>query len=272
MITITNKEFKQLASFIKGHYGIHLKEEKQALLTGRLQNVLVDLGFRNFTEYYDYIVSDKTGAGVSTLINKITTNHTFFMREVEHFHFFRDKVLPELAAKVRDRDLRIWSAGCSSGEEPYTLAMIIDSFFGNEKGMWDTKILATDISAQVLAEAAKGVYSNSDVSDLPSNWRLSYMKKHDDENMVFSEKIKNQVIYRKFNLMEPRFPFRRKFHVIFCRNVMIYFDAQTKQELVNKYYEALEPGGYLFIGHSESLNREETKFRYVRPAVYRKEC
>lgn len=270
MITITKKEFSQLSDFIKSNYGIHLKEEKEALVIGRLQNVLIQNGFKSFSEYYDYIISDKTGTAVSTLLDKITTNHTFFMREADHFSLFKEGVLPYLTNKVTEKDLRIWCAGCSSGEEPYTLAMIIDEFFGREKLYWDTKILATDISNKVLEEAKSGIYKNSKIDTLPAKWRLNYFNKLDTENSVINDKIKKEVIFRKFNLMEAVFPFRKKFHVIFCRNVMIYFDARTKCELARKFYDLLEPGGYLFIGHSESLNREETSLKYVMPAVYRK--
>lgn len=271
MFTITDKEFKQLAAYIKANYGIHLKDEKRTLVTGRLHNVLIQNNFSNFSEYYKHIISDKTGEAAAMLINKITTNHTFFMREANHFFYFRDKVLPYLTSMVKEKDLRIWSAGCSSGEEPYTLAMVIDEFLGNEKMWWDAKVLATDISSKVLEEAHKGIYSSEEIATIPSQWKLSYFKKYDSENYILVDKIRNEVIYRKFNLMDGTFPFKRKFHVIFCRNVMIYFDAQTKCELVNKFYESMEYGGYLFIGHSESLNREETKFKYIMPALYRKE-
>jgi chemotaxis protein methyltransferase CheR len=148
--------------------------------------------------------------------------------------------------------------------------MIIDEFFGKEKVWWDAKVLATDISSKVLGEATKGIYSNEEIAPLPPDWRLNYFKKINNENSVIVDKIRNEVIYRKFNLMDGVFPFKRKFHVIFCRNVMIYFDAKTKSELVNKFYDMTEHGGYLFIGHSEALNREETRYKYIMPAVYRK--
>ncbi len=270
VITITNNEFNLLSSYIKANYGIYLKKEKQTLVIGRLQNVLVQNGFQTFSEYYDYILSDKTGIAVSTLMDKITTNHTFFMREADHFNYFRDAALPYFSNKIPDRDLRIWCAGCSSGEEPYTLAMILDEYFGKEKLYWDTKVLATDISSKVLDEAKKGVYSNKEVDTLPVKWRLSYINKIDNENSEFNDKIRNEVIYRKLNLMEAIFPFKKKFHIIFCCYFMIYFDEKTKNTLVNKFYDLMEPGGFLFIGHSESLNRDETKFNYVMPAVYRK--
>jgi chemotaxis protein methyltransferase CheR len=271
MFTITDKEFKQLAQYIKNNYGIHLKEEKKTLVTGRLHNVLIESNCKNFTEYFNLLQADENGKEIKKLINKITTNHTFFMREVDHFYYFRDKILPYLERTVRDRDLRIWSAGCSSGEEPSTLAMIIDDYFGKEKAMWDTKILATDISDRVLEKAKAGQYSNEEIASLPLNFRTNYFRKINSENSILTEKIRNEIIYRKFNLMDKTLPFKKKFQVIFCRNVMIYFDNNTKAELINKFYEFTEPGGYLFIGHSESLNRESTKYKYVLPSVYRKE-
>jgi len=272
MLFITDKEFNRLSDFIKTNYGINLSEKKKALVVGRLQNLLAEKNFINFSQYIDYVMSDKTGDAVRTLISKITTNHTYFMREPEHFNYFKNTVLPYWREQLRGfRDLRIWSAGCSSGEEPYTLAMIIADYFGSEKIMWDTRILATDISTKVLEQAKRGVYSNESLQSLPEAWKYKYFSKINEEKSVISDTIKNEIIFRIFNLMNPNFPFKRKFHVIFCRNVMIYFDTETKRELVNRFYEHTEKGGYLFIGHSESLNREETKYKYVMPAVYRKE-
>lgn len=271
MVTITEKEFRQLADFIKDHYGIHLKKEKIALVNGRLQHVLMQKSFNSFSAYLDYIRTDRTGEAVKTLINKITTNHTFFMREADHFDFFKNTVLPYMVTIIKDKDLRIWSAGCSTGEEPSTLAMIINDFLGPDKGLWDTRILATDISDKVLETAKKGIYANENLAVLPAHWKLNYFKKIDGNKSILVDKIKNEIIYRKFNLIDKVFPFKKRFHIIFCRNVMIYFDNMTKKELVDKFYEFTEPGGYLFIGHSESLNRGETKYRYISPAVYRKD-
>ena len=271
MVTITEKEFKLLSEYIKAHYGIYLKEEKQTLVTGRLQNVLKKEGFENFTDYYHHLVSDKNGNAASTLVEKVTTNHTYFMREADHFSYFRNEVLPFLKNNVKDKDLRIWCAACSTGEESYTLAMLLDEFFGKEKMWWDTKILATDLSEKVLNTAKRGIYTKESIAPLPSHWKLNYFKKHDLNSFVLTDQIKDEVIYRKFNLMDTLFPFKRKFHTIFCRNAMIYFDNETRNELVNKFYDQLEYGGYLFIGHSESLNRGSTKFKYIMPAVYRKE-
>lgn len=271
MLAISEKEFRQLSEFIKANYGIYLKAEKKTLVTGRLSNLLLEKNFRSFTDYFDYIIADKTGNALATLIDKITTNHTFFMREADHFEFFRKQVLPYYINTLPEKDLRIWSAGCSSGEEPYTLAMIIDEFLGDYKKCWDTKILATDISSKVLAQALESIYDNEAIASLPAYWRLNYFRKLNNEKSVLIDKIRNEVIFRKFNLIDELFPFKRKFHVIFCRNVMIYFDNETKKDLLRKFYKYTEPGGYLFIGHSESFGRNETEYKYVKPAVYRKE-
>jgi chemotaxis protein methyltransferase CheR len=270
MIQITDKEFLLLTEFIMNNYGIQFKEQKKTLLITRLNNVLEEMGFNNFTQYYEYITHDKSGKSVTVFIDKITTNHTYFMREPEHFFYFKDTVLPEITPKIKNQDLRIWCAASSTGEEPYTLAMLVDEFFGDKKCVWDTKILATDINSSVLETAKKGIYSNDAIAPLEKMWKLKYFKKNNTETSLVVDKIKNEVIYRKFNLMEPEFPFKKKFHVIFCRNVMIYFDANTKDILVEKLYNCLEDGGYLFVGHSESLNRATTKFNYVKPAVYKK--
>jgi len=270
LIKITENEFNKLADFIKKNYGIQLKEGKQALVTSRLYYELVSKNFKNFTQYYEYILSDRTGEAVTALIDRITTNHTFFMREAEHFYYFRDKVLPYLSATVKNKDLRIWSAGCSTGQEPYTLAIIINDYFKDNKKLWDTKILATDISTKVLNKAEKGIYTGEDIKPLPSIWRLNYFKKLDDGNYKAVDEIRNEVIFRKFNLMEKKYPFSKKFHTIFCRNVMIYFDDETKNELLMKFYNVLELGGYLFIGHTETIPRNITGFQYVMPSVYRK--
>ncbi|MBD7911707.1 CheR family methyltransferase [Clostridium cibarium] len=271
MITITEKEFNQLARYIKDNYGINLKEEKKILLIGRLHTVLAEHNLESFSQYYQYLIGDRTGKAAITLINKITTNHTYFMRENNHFHYMRENVLPSLANTIKDRDLRIWCAGCASGEEAYTIAMILDEFCQREKLCWDKKLLATDISENVLSMAISGIYSKEQVSPLPDRWKKEYLKKYDEDNFVFIDKIKDEIVYRKFNLMDSIFPFKKKFHVIFCRNVMIYFDNDTKDKLICKFYDNMEYGGYLFIGHSESLNGGLGGFKYIMPSVYRKE-
>ncbi|ADY55495.1 MCP methyltransferase, CheR-type [Syntrophobotulus glycolicus DSM 8271] len=271
MIGIKEREFREFADYIKTNYGIHFKDEKKTLIEGRLGQVLANLNLASLTEYMDYVAADQSGQAADLMLDKITTNHTFFMREPAHFEYFRETVLPYLIRAVRDRDLRIWSAACSSGEEPYTLAMILDEFFGPHKTGWDTKILATDISQGILAAAQAGVYSREKMEGLPESWKRRYFKEDRAGQYLLAEKIRKEVIFSRINLMDPVFPFRKKMHVIFCRNVMIYFDQETKDRLAERFYEITEPGGFLFIGHSEGLDREKTRYRYVMPAVYRKE-
>lgn len=270
MLAITDKEFHLLAEFIKSNYGIYMKEQKKTLLMSRLHIIIEEMGYNSFTQYYDYITNNKNTDALTAFVDKITTNHTYFMREPEHFFYLKEHVLPEIVPKIKNKDFRMWCAASSTGEEPYTLAMILDEYFGKDKALWDTKILATDISTNVLETAKKGIYSTEAIAPLEKMWKLQYFKKLDTENSIVIDKIRNEVIYRKFNLMEPEFPFRKKFHVIFCRNVMIYFDQNTKDQLVEKLYNCLEDGGYLFIGHSESINRQASRFNYIKPAVYQK--
>lgn len=269
MQVITDREFFELVEFIKRNYGINLAQ-KRCLVLGRLHNYIMQCGFDSFSEYFQYIASDSTGKAGAVLVNKLTTNHTYFMREPQHFTFLEKAILPKLK-KGLTKDIRIWSAGCSTGEEPYTLAMVLDSFFGIEKEQWDTKILATDISTAALERAQSGRYPRQQLQALPVGWQKKHFSKVDGEDCIISPKIRDEVIFRRFNLMNADFPFKKKFHLILCRNVMIYFDAETRVALVNRFYDYLEPGGYLFIGHSESLNRHTSKFRFVAPAIYCKE-
>lgn len=268
---LTDAEYRKLAGFIKDNYGINLKEEKRVLLAGRLQSLLSVSGIRNFTDYYNYLISDRSGAAEVDLINRITTNHTFFMRESDHFSYFQNQVLPLLEKSISTRDLRTWCAACSTGEESYTLAMLIDEYFGRKKLGWDSRVLATDISEKALTDAKRGVYDAERIAPLPSHWRMNYFTPFGENSYQVADRIKNEVIYRKFNLMDRHFPFKKKFHVIFCRNVMIYFDEETKYELIEKFYTCTERGGYLFIGHSETLDKNRTGYKYVMPSVYVKE-
>lgn len=266
LLTIRPDEFEELRAFMYDNYGIDLSKKKQ-LIEGRLSNTLIAKGFTNFKDYMQSVYNDKTGKELTELVNKLTTNHTYFMRETAHFDYYKQTVLPELEKTVKNKSIGIWSAGCSSGEEPSTLAMLNNEHFGAAGG-WDTRILATDISDRVLEIAKKGVYTAEAVEAFPPEYRKKYLVPCEG-GFRFIDSVKSNIIYRKFNLMDD-FNFKRKFHVIFCRNVMIYFDNKTKHELVNKFYEATEPGGYLFIGHSEYLEKDAIKYKYIMPAVYQK--
>lgn len=272
-LLITDDEFLKLKKLVYKNFGINLTDAKRALVIGRLQSILKKYGFDDFESYYQYVASDVNGAAISELINKISTNFTYFYREEEHFKFFSREVLPDLVEwlnKKKDRDIRLWCAGCASGEEPYTIVMMMMEYFGNGYHLWDSGILATDISENALEMAKKGVYQIEAISKLPVEYKNKYMEKIGNEECSVSEKVKKEVTFRRFNLMNKKFPFKKRFHAIFCRNVMIYFDQETKDRLIAKFYDLLEPGGYLFIGHSETVDRANNFFKYVSPAVYRK--
>jgi len=269
MNDISEQEFQQIRDFIQEHYGIHLGNEKKSLVYSRLRIILQEKGFMNFTQYFDYLVNDKTGEAVSRFIDKMTTNHTYFMRESDHFDHFRDVTIPFITETAVDKDARVWCAGCSSGEEAYTLQMLLQDSFRGRPG-WNTELLATDISTSVLDRAVEGVYDMESTKTLPQNWKRMYFREVDGERCVVTDDLKKLVTFRSFNLMEEKLPFRKRFHAIFCRNVMIYFNNTTRDALIRRFYDVMEPGGCLYIGHSESLNQMDTNFKYIMPAVYRR--
>lgn len=267
---MTDVEFRRMYGFIKSRYGINM-EHKKEIMQGRLDNYIAREGYSNYSDYMNAVESDITGRMEKELVNILSTNHTFFMRESEHFDFLRQVVLPELKMKEHiNKDLCIWCGAASTGQEPYTLAMLLKDFFGLEQGQWDTKILATDISTEVLEQAVAGRYSCEQAMALPDNWKRRYMKSVGNGEYEITQEIKDEVIFRQLNLMND-FPFKRKMHIVFLRNVMIYFDKETKRDLINRVYDIMEPGGYLFIGRTEAIDRNHTDFKLVQPSVFRKE-
>jgi len=267
---ITDKEFNILRDYIQDTIGINLGNEKKSMVFSRLRTVLKDGMYENFNAYFEQLKKDKSGAMVTQFRDKITTNHTFFMREADHFDYLIKTALPFVEKEFgNQKDLRLWCAACSSGEEAYTLQIIVNEYFQNNAS-WNLETLATDISATVLEKAVAGVYSAESIKPMDEQWKKKYFAKLDDDRVVVADSIKKNITFRRYNLMDDKFPFKKKFQIIFCRNVMIYFDAPTRDKLVAKFYEHMEQGGYLFIGHSESLNHTKTAYKYVIPAVYRK--
>lgn len=267
---LTDDEFRRIAGYMKENYGIDLSQKK-VIINGRLENYVRSGGWKNYHEYMNAVESDKTGMQERMLVNFLTTNYTYFMREFEHFDFFRKIVLPWLKTKESSgKNLRIWCGAASTGEEPYTIAMVIADFFGLERKHWDTKILATDISTKVLKQAVAGVYSAEQLQKLPEPWKRHFFKPiAQGEQYVVTNELKQEVLFRQFNLMNP-FPFKRKMHTVFLRNVMIYFDDNTKRQLLKKVYDFLEPGGYLFVGTTETIDRSNVPLQIVRPSIFRK--
>lgn len=273
MVQITEKEFKQISSLLYRNFGINLTEKKQTLVRGRLNKIIRTKGYVNFTNYYNAINEDKSGMLQIELADHLSTNHSYFFRENEHFKYLTINTLPEIEKSniLKDpSELRIWCAGCAAGEEPYTLAILLKEYFGNK--LIDTKpvILATDISTSALSAAKSGIYSEDKLKSMPSKYLGKYFNKIDNGKYSVKTSLRNLILYKRLNLMRDTFPFKNKFHIIFCRNVMIYFDKKTRETLISKYYINLIDNGILFIGHSETIGRSSSQFKYIIPAVYRK--
>ncbi len=273
---ISNKEFELFRSLIYDTCGINLQLSKKELVKARLSKRLVNVGINTFSDYYKYVTkTDRSGKELIHLIDSISTNKTDFFRENKHFDFLNTTLLPKLISnkeKNNDRKLRIWCAASSSGEEPYSLAITVLNHVKPNNG-WDIKILATDISTQILQKAVAGIYKMETLKDIPPGAVSAHFSKVIIDNAHCYEAkdhLKNLITYRRFNLMTEKFPFKNPFDFIFCRNVMIYFDQETQHRLVSKFYDCLPKNGYLFIGHSETLSKSNTSFKYTQPAVYQK--
>lgn len=272
MPELTDAEFKQLSQLVYQHAGIHLPPQKKELVRSRLTKILRTRSLGSFQDYYQQVLHDTTGLELTNLLDAISTNQTAFWREPKHFEFLGGDLIPALLKRSGGQlKWRFWSAGCSSGEEPYTLAMVLLSSLGN-KDLTGVKIYASDINTQVLNQAQQGIYPLSRVEPLSPEWRKRFFQKgvNQWEGYVrVKPEVKHLVEFFHLNLMAA-FPFKAEFDVIFCRNVMIYFEKPTQTEVVNKFHRCLKPGGHLFIGHSESLCNINHQFAYVKPTIYRK--
>jgi len=272
MSELSDKDFNNFCQLIYQHAGIYLSPQKKELVRARLSKILRARGLADFHEYYELVQGDKSGVELVQLLDAISTNQTAFWREPGHFLFLAQEILPTWRRQNRrGRRWRFWSAGCSSGEEPYTLAMVLLDTMPFQE-LTGVKILATDLNTQVLSQAQQGIYPLAKLDPLPWEWRKRFFQKGVNRWEGYARvkpEVKAFVHFTRLNLMEP-FRFRENFDIIFCRNVMIYFDKPTQAELVDKFYQCLNPGGYLFIGHSESLCNITHRFSYVKPTIYRK--
>jgi chemotaxis protein methyltransferase CheR len=267
--TIRDEEFQAIRQFLYEETGISLGASKQDMVSSRLAKRLRHHGLRSFGEYLRRVrEDDPTGAERQELINCLTTNKTDFFREPHHFEFLRDTVIPRLRARKR---VRIWSAGCSTGEEPYTLAMTLGEHCPASEG-WDVRILASDIDTAVLAAAEKGVYAADRVADVPVALLHKYFRRGSGANagkVAAKPELRERITFRQINLMEEPWPFRTQFDVIFCRNVVIYFDRETQRRLLTRFAAHLDPQGYLILGHSENLHWMVDTFTSVGSTVHR---
>lgn len=266
-------EFKKIASYIEEKVGIKMPEQKRLMMQSRLVGRLNALNLNSFKEYIDYIFSEQSGAELVIMIDKMTTNLTEFFRESVHFDFLTDHVLPEYT-KNRRNNFKLWSAGCSTGQEAYTLSIVMAEFARmNPSAALTYKILATDVSTQVLAKARNAVYPLESVQKLSAELKKRYFLKSTklaDPAVRVKPEVRNKVTFKHLNFMDSNFGFRSSMQVIFCRNVLIYFDKPTQKKVLSKFMDYLEKGGYLFLGHSETIFDMDLPLKTVAPTVFQK--
>jgi chemotaxis protein methyltransferase CheR len=274
--TLSNGDFCRLSEFIHAHCGIKMPPAKRTMLEGRLKKRLHSLGIESFGEYCEYLLSPR---GKETecvpMVDVVTTNKTDFFREPAHFDYLTQQALPELVhvrgTGVKSK-LNVWSAGCSSGEEPYTLAMVL-SEYAEQVVPLNFSVLATDISTRVLDKASRGIYEHERVEPVPPSMRTKYLlrsKNKDNALVRIAPELRSRVRFQRLNFMDDRFDIPERMTVVFCRNVLIYFDKPTQEEVLNRICRHLVPGGYLFTGHSEALHGLNLPLSSVAATIYRR--
>ncbi len=274
---LSEKDMQRVAEFINTQVGIQLPTTKQSLVEGRLRKRIIQLGFDGIHSYLNYVLNSTEGINEQKqLIDVITTNKTSFFRESAHFDYLINTVVAEKLKRIdqqAEKTLQVWSAGCSTGEEAYTLSIVLADAQLRNRG-FNYKILATDISPSCLQKASQGIYTEQQISAMPEQLRKKYLLKSRDPDsglVQMGPEIRRSIHFDYCNLTDRSFAIKQKMDIIFCRNVMIYFDNKVKYALVKKFEQQLAPGGYLFVGHSESLNGLQTGMLQVAPMVYRKD-
>jgi chemotaxis protein methyltransferase CheR len=267
---LEDHDFNRLRDIVYKEAGIKLSDVKKILMQSRLMKRLRELRLDSFAEYYDYLIENYDEEKIN-FINLITTNKTDFFRENDHFEFMKNVVLPEYQRRGM-KEIRIWSAGCSTGEEPCTIAMVTNEFFGANSSP-EILILATDIDTQVLQKAKNGIYSEDHLATVDPGNQKKYFIAGSGENEGYfrvSDTLKQSVYFRRLNLLQDEYPMKKQFDIIFCRNVIIYFDRDTQKKLFSKFYNYLKDDGYLLIGHSENITSITDQFMLAGRTIYRK--
>jgi len=262
--------FNEFRQFIRERSGIALSAHKGALVSARVNKRMRALGIDDYRTYLRHVKQDETGEEVTYFLDAISTNVTSFFREPEHFDILK-RVVVEWVDTGQKR-FRFWSAACSTGEEPYTLAMVLSDALGGRG--FDMKILATDISTRVLAHCKRGIYDKGKIETVPVALRRQYFQAYRENGKTFyqvRDTLKKLITFSRFNLANTPFPMKGPFDAVLCRNVMIYFDNEVRTKLLGEIYRLLKPGGYLMVGHAESLTGVRNDFRSVAPSVYIKD-
>jgi chemotaxis protein methyltransferase CheR len=276
-VAMNQKDYSRLSRFIHAEYGIMIPPVKKILLESRLQKRLRKLKIKSFKEYCDYLFSPNGKSSELThFINQITTNKTDFFREPNHFDFLTQEVLPYLLKNDKNahNDLTVWSAGCSSGEEPYTLAIVLSEYKSKNQNLnFNFSILATDISHEVLLKAKQAIYKQSTVEPIPLMLKKKYLLKSKDKNngvVKIIPELRQKVQLGKLNFMDKDYGIKKPVNVIFCRNVLIYFDRPTQEMILTRLCRSLKKGGYLFQGHSESIQGMDLPLKSISPTIFQK--
>jgi chemotaxis protein methyltransferase CheR len=271
--TMSVRDFGRLSRFIYDTCGIHLADGKKTMLEARLQKRLRRLNLQSFGAYCDYLFTPKgQEQELAPMLDMVTTNKTDFFREPDHFEHLTQTVLPDWLQRHPGETLSIWSAGCSSGEEPYTLAMVL-SEFGLKNPGFDFRILATDICTDVLDKAKLAVYPEALADPVPHRLKKKYLLKSRDQSKALVRivpELREKVHFRHLNFMDKDFGLHKQLDVIFCRNVIIYFDRPTQEGLLQRFHQQMKPGAFIYMGHSETLSGMNVPLTSVYPTVYRK--
>lgn len=266
-VDITTEEFEKIRKFVKNRVGISLSDQKATMVKGRLNKRLLELGMESFDEYYRFISSIQGDAEITNFINAISTNVTSFFRSPQHWQYLKEN-LDNIFYTKKEKKLRIWSAACSSGEEPYSICMFLKENLRDYHN-WDIKILATDISQKALSKAIKAEYEHRDVEQMASWMIAKYFDKQAGSYRIKQE-IKSNVLFRSFNLVNDDFSiFKNGFDIIFCRNVMIYFDMQTRKSLITRFHGLLPKDGLLVLGDSEAITENKAEFTFIKSSIYK---
>lgn len=271
---LSNDEFNKLSNFIYNESGIKMPPVKRIMLQSRLQKRLKELKMTSFKEYCNYIFS-KEGLNneIIHMLDVVSTNKTDFFREPVHFDFLTSNILPELINTSKTfKSLKIWSAGCSSGEEPYTIAIVLFEYLEKNPG-FDFSILGTDISTKILQKAIDAVYKEERVEGIPLALKKKYfLRSKDRENpsVKMGPMLRSKVHFDRLNFMDNSYNVRDMFDIVFCRNVLIYFDRETQEKVINKLCTKIVTGGYFFLGHSESIMNMNLPLRQIKPTIYQK--
>ena len=265
---LTDRDFDFLRNLVYKEVGIVLADHKRNMLYSRLTRRLRALKLKDFKQYCDYL-GDHLDEEIGELVNAVTTNLTAFFRESHHFDYLKENVLEEIAENADEKKLHIWSAGCSTGAEPYSIAMVVANFLEKNAG-WDAKILATDIDTNMLQRGRAGIYRMDDLKAIPKDYQkfITIDKTKGEERIIMKDKLRNLITFNPLNLLASDWPMKQKFDVIFCRNVVIYFDKPTQKVLFKRYHQNMKDRSWLFVGHSESLHNVSDDFKLLSRTVY----